>query len=68
MVFRLIVSSEEKMLLVFLKTGLRMDAKEYLDQVLKGHVFPWNILTFPDPQEKISFQFDQLYGSTKAES
>ena len=50
MVFRLIASSEEKMPPVFLKTGLRMGAKEYLDQILKPRVFPW-IVANSDPQE-----------------
>ena len=51
MIFRLITSSGEKMPLVFIKTNLRMGAKEYLNQVLKAHVFSRIVATFPDPQK-----------------
>ena len=56
MVFVLIAFSGEKMLPTFLKKGLRGETKEYLDQVLKAHVFTWVVANFPDRQEVLFVQ------------
>jgi hypothetical protein len=41
MVFRFVASNSLKMPPVFLKSGFRMGAKEYLDQIVMTHILPW---------------------------
>jgi inhibitor of nuclear factor kappa-B kinase subunit alpha len=48
MVFGLVASNGMKMPPVFLETGFRMGAKEYLDRILVNQVLPWVQSNFPN--------------------
>ena len=56
MVFGLLASNGLKMPPVFLPSGFRMGAKEYLDKVLRPHVLPWVQAKFGDDQNYVLMQ------------
>ena len=56
MMFGLVTSDGRKMDPVFLPSGLRMGAKEYIDRVLKTHVLPWVRATYGEENEVVFMQ------------
>jgi len=56
MVFGLVASNGLKMPPVFLKSGFRMGAKDYLDQILMPHVLPWIQTNFSNDDNVILMQ------------
>jgi hypothetical protein len=56
MMFGMVASNGLKMPPVFLKQGLRMGAKEYLEEILQPHVLPWIQKNFPDLSEVVFMQ------------
>lgn len=56
MVFGLVASNGLKMPPVFLPTGFRMGAREYLEQILKAHVLPWVRANFDKDEDVILMQ------------
>ena len=56
MMFGLVASNGKKMAPVFLNSGFRMGAKEYLDYVLIPYVLPWIMANFSDTDNIIFMQ------------
>jgi hypothetical protein len=56
MMFGLVSSNGLKMPPVFLKSGFRMGAKEYLNRILIPHVLPWIKANFPNNNNVIFMQ------------
>jgi inhibitor of nuclear factor kappa-B kinase subunit alpha len=56
MMFGLVSSNGLKMPPVFLKSGFRMGAREYLDKILIPHVLPWIQMNFPNNNNVILMQ------------
>ena len=56
MMFGQVGSDGKKMPPVFLPSGLRMTAKEYLNRVLKPHVLPWISANYPSPEDYVIMQ------------
>jgi len=56
MVFGLVPLCGLKMPPVFLPSGFRMGAKEYLNKILIPHVKPWIEANFEDPSDVILMQ------------
>ena len=56
MMFGLVASDGKKMPPVFLPSGMRMNAKEYISHVLEPHVLPWISANYEDPREPVFVQ------------
>ena len=56
MMFGLVASDGKKMPPVFLPSGLRMNAKEYISHVLEPHVLPWISANYDNPRDPVFVQ------------
>lgn len=56
LVFGLVASDGQKMPPVFLPTGLRVGARQYLDEILIPHVKPWIEATYPNNNNIVFMQ------------